>query len=135
MEGRWSASSEPPRALASGENVDLAWLRSHNRMDIPVGENETVDIAARFDDDKVCYGWSNENYFIEPPWRNRRWEQPEGRYIVRVEIRTTGLKFIQYFRLCNEGPLDSFRLEPSKPEDKKKIQRMRTTSSRQVTTF
>jgi hypothetical protein len=119
---RWSGSIEPPIAAAGGVVIDSEWLRSLHRRDIQPGEEEPMDVAARFDDDRSCFGWSNENYFSDPPWRNPRWELGPGRYIVRVEIRTSGQKFVDYFRLCNESTRDSFRLEPAKLGDEKKIQ-------------
>jgi len=126
MEGRWSGSTEPPIAAASGVVIDSDWLRSHNRRDIQAGESETIDVGARFDDDKSCYGWSNENYLSNPVWKNPRWELASGRYIVRVEIRTSGQKFVRCFRLCNEGTIDSFRLEPVQPGHEKRIQTRNT---------
>lgn len=126
MPARWSASTEPPTLAAGGIILDPDWLRSLHRRDIQPGEAEPIDVAARFDDDQSCYGWSNENYFSDPLWRNRRWKLSTGRYIVRVEVRTSGQKFVQCFRLCNEGTRDSFRLEPAQSSDEKKIQ-MRVT--------
>jgi hypothetical protein len=119
---RWSGSTEPPIAVAGGVVIDSEWLRLLHRRDIQPGEEENMDVAARFDDDRPCYGWSNENYFSNPLWRNPRWELGPGRYIVRVEIRSSGQKFMDCFRLCNEGTRDSFRLEPVQPEDERKIQ-------------
>lgn len=123
---RWSGSTEPPRAAAGGVVIDAEWLRSLHRRDIQPGEEELMDVAARFDDDRSCYGWSNENYFSNPQWRNPRWELGPGRYIVHVDIRSSGQKFVDYFRLCNESTRDSFRLEPARPGDEKRIQ-ARTT--------
>jgi hypothetical protein len=122
MAVRWSGSTEPPRAATGGVVMDSEWLRSIHRRDIQSGEEEPIDVAARFDDDRLCYFWSNENYFSNPQWRNTRWELGPGRYIVRVEIRSSGQKFVDCFRLCNEGTRDSFRLEPANPGDEKKIQ-------------
>ncbi len=87
---RWSGSTEPPIAAARGVVIDSELLRSLHRRDIQPGEEEPMDVAARFDDDRSCYGWSNENYFSDPQWRNPRWELGPGRYIARVEIRTSG---------------------------------------------
>jgi len=122
MPVRWSGSTEPPIAAQTGVVMDSDWLRSLYRRDIQPGESETIDVAARFDEDQSCYGWSNENYFSNPLWRNPRWELGAGRYIIRVEMRTSGQKFVRYFRLCNEGTRDSFRLELAQSSDEKKLQ-------------
>lgn len=122
MDIRWSRSTEPPIAAVRGVVMDSEWLRFLHRRDIQPGEEEPMDVASRFDDDRSCYGWSNENYFSNPQWRYPRWELAAGRYIVGVEIRSSGQKFVDCFRLCNEGTRGSFRLEPAQPGDQKKIQ-------------
>lgn len=123
---RWSGSTEPPVAAAGGVILDPSWLQSLHRRDIQPGEEEPIDVAARFDADESCYGWTNENYFSTPVWRNPRWELRRGRYLVRVELRTSGQKFVQCFRLSNEGTRDSFRLEPPQRGDEDKIKRQVT---------
>jgi hypothetical protein len=121
MSVRWSGSTEPPIAAAGGTILDPSWLHSLNRRKIQPGESETIDIVARFDDESSCYGWSNENYFCDPIWRNKKWELPKGRYLVWVVIYASKQRFTQSFRLSNEGSRDSFRLEPSQREDEQKI--------------
>lgn len=37
-------------------------------IDIHAGYTERIDLAARYDDDKECFGWTYENYFSEPRW-------------------------------------------------------------------
>jgi hypothetical protein len=32
-------------------------------MDVYPGEEETLDVAVRFDDEADCYGWNNDAYF------------------------------------------------------------------------
>lgn len=121
MNARWSGSTEPPIAAAGGTILDPSWLQSLHRRNIHPGESETIDVAARFNDEPSCYGWSNENYFCEPIWRNRNWELQTGRYIVHVIVYASGQKFTRLFCLCNEGPRTSFRLEPALREDEQKV--------------
>jgi len=121
MQVRWSGSTEPPLAAAGGLILDSSWLESLYRRDIQPGEQELIDVAARFDEDESCYGWTNENYFSSPVWRNPRWELPRGRYLVRVELHTSGQKFVHCFRLSNEGTRDTFRLQPAQHVDVTKI--------------
>lgn len=123
MSVRWSGSTEPPVAAAGGTILDPSWLQSLHRRNIHPGESETMDVAARFDDETSCYGWSNENYFCDPIWRNRNWELQEGRYIILVVVFASGQRFTRYFRLSNEGPRTSFRLEPALRDDEQKVQR------------
>ena len=126
MAVRWTESTEPHIAIQQYGSLDLEWKRVNSRRDIQPGETELIDVVARFDDDSSSYGWNNESYFCNPPWRNPRWKLKPGRYILRVEIRTSGRKFVQYYRLSNEGTLDSFRIEPPQDEDGRKVQTITT---------
>jgi hypothetical protein len=49
--------------------IDTMRLSLKSRIDVYPGESEPLDVAARFDDDVQCFGWSNEGYFSDPPWR------------------------------------------------------------------
>jgi hypothetical protein len=82
-------------------------------MDVYPGEFEILDVAVRLDDEEDCYGWKNESYFCIPPWRNPNWKLPRGRYLVSVEIASSGQKCVGLFRLINDVPGTDFRLEPS----------------------
>ena len=71
MTGRWSGSPEPvPNHIILGHEEGRMWdlgrLTAPQRMDIPVGTAEPVDVAGRFDNDPECYGWSNASYFSQP---------------------------------------------------------------------
>ncbi len=67
---RWGRSPEPVLIQVSlGEST----LLMHNplvpllqRMDVHPGDTEIINVAARFDNDDECYGWTNDNYFSEP---------------------------------------------------------------------
>jgi len=130
MNGRWSGSVEPtPTVQISGEGISIENLfvsgnqtsASTTLQDIYPGEKASLDIAARFDDDKVCYGWNDEGYFSNPLWRNPKWGLPSGRYIVKVELISSGDKTIGYYRLVNDVDISSFRLENASPEDIKRV--------------
>jgi hypothetical protein len=76
MAARWSASPQPvPLQFRLGELT--AVIQDPNRfnltseIDVPAGEAESMGVVGRFDDDSDCYGWSNESYFGESPWRNQ----------------------------------------------------------------
>ncbi|MDE0685086.1 MAG: hypothetical protein OXI63_19350 [Candidatus Poribacteria bacterium] len=122
MPVRWTESTEPHNAVQQYGYLDTDLMRVNSRRDIQPGETELMDVIARFDDESSCYGWNNESYYCSPLWRNPRWEIKPGRYISRVEIRTSGRKFVQYFRLCNEGAINSFRIESPQDEDGREIQ-------------
>jgi hypothetical protein len=125
---RWSTSPQP---LAIGGTIEEG--RDHykrlfifdpdrfvleQRKDIYPGELESLDVAVRFDDDDECYAWSNENYFSEPMWRNENWIIPQGRYLAKVTITSSGEKCERLFRLMNEGPKRNFHLEKAQRNDK-----------------
>lgn len=80
-----------------------------SKMDIPVGEQEDLDVAVRCDDDLDCYGFNNESY--RAGWRNQRWMLPQGRYRVEVIVRSAGKKIRKNLLLFNDPRRDQFRLE------------------------
>jgi hypothetical protein len=86
-------------------------------MDIHTGSGEKLDIAARFDQDDVCFGWNNEGYFSKPQWRNPKWRLLPGRYIVKVEVISSGEKTMDLYRLCNDVAINDFRLDPALKTD------------------
>jgi hypothetical protein len=87
------------------------------RIDVPPGEAQRLDVAARFDAEDECYGWNNESYFSDPVWRNPDWRLNSGRYLVRVTIVSTGDKCVGLFRVINDVSRHDFRIENSLPND------------------
>jgi hypothetical protein len=88
-----------------------------SRIDVPPGETQRLDVAARFDAEDECYGWNNESYFSDPIWRNPEWRLNAGRYLVKVTIISAGDKCIGLFRLINDVSRLDFRLEAILPGD------------------
>jgi len=80
------------------------------------GEEEILDVAAKFDDEPECYGWNNDAYQFE--WRNPNWRLPAGRFLVRVVISSSGQKCFGKFRLINDVSRTDFRLERATSEDR-----------------
>ena len=89
MTVRWSDTPEPGSNLLrlniTGDlNIQKGALYimvpndATEKVDVAPGETQRFDVAARFDNDDDCYGWSNENYFSEPKWRNPRWRLARG---------------------------------------------------------
>jgi len=119
--GRWANTPqpEPDRILMPDgtelHKLDIAWYNREARRDIypGEGENEPFDIAARFGDD--CYIWNNEAY-IEG---NNPLQLKAEVYFVKVIINVSGRDFPFFFRLHNDGQLDSFRLEDASKKEKK----------------
>lgn len=122
MPVRWSYTPEPIPLVGviDGKQisiVDPARLTIESRVDVYPGESKRLDVAARFNDEDECYGWSNENYFSDPPWRNPRWKLSRQRYLIKVTVVSSGDKCIGIFRLINDVPQDNFRIEPALPND------------------
>lgn len=122
MSGRWSKSPEPVPIQVSVENkviliTDPGKMSLDSRMDIFPSETEVLNVVGRFDSDDQCYGWNNESYFCVPTWRNPDWVLPKGRYLVKVEIASSGDKVSCFFRLVNDVSRLDFRLEPAQPSD------------------
>jgi hypothetical protein len=72
--------------------LDFGRLTRESRIDFYPGESELLDIAVRLDDEDHCYGWNNETYFCQTPWRNAEWKLPPGQYITKIEILSSGQK-------------------------------------------
>lgn len=123
MRLRWSGSPEPVPITFQvnnqiGQIFDPLRISLESSVDIHTGESWNSDVAAKFDDEEECYGWTNENYFSDPVWRNPDWQLPKGRYLVNLEIITAGNKYSRLFRLINDVQSSDFRLEQPVKEDK-----------------
>lgn len=124
MQIRWINSPEPlPITAQLGGQIlainDPVRLTPELNREVFVSDEEIFDVAARFNEETECYGWSNENYFSNPIWRNPNWQLEQGIYLVRVEIRSSGKRCKQLFRLINMGPVNAFRLTSTLPNDPK----------------
>jgi hypothetical protein len=122
MTTRWSGSPEPiPLQFIIEDKhyfiVDPTRLTLASKIDIYPNESGRVDVAAKFDKEEQCYGWSNENYFSDPVWRNYRWMLPAGRFLIKVNIYSAGERCSGIFRLINDVPQMDFRLEERMAQD------------------
>lgn len=123
---RWSGSDEPISAqvLADGKVAllfDLAKYNAAFRRNCFPGNKESIDIAARFDSDDECYGWSNETYLPGKGWRNEDWKLPKGRYLIKVTVYSSGETVSGVFQLENTVGRKDFRLTQASPEDYQKL--------------
>ena len=123
---RWSDAPEPVAPHAIINNVSVALIDPDRismiaHRNIYPGESERADIGVRFDDDDDCYGWSNENYFSDPQWRNPRWRLRTQCFLARVMVKSAGDRSSGLFRVVNYSSRRDFRLEPAQPEDRKRI--------------
>jgi len=127
MTARWAGSPEPlPIQALAGERVriqifDAVRLTTESRIDVYPAESQLLDVVSRFDEDGDCYGWNNEAYFSNPPWRNPDWRLERGRYLLRVEVTSSGKKCVGSFRLINDVARRDFRLEPATPDDRQRL--------------
>lgn len=115
MTGRWVASVEPvaPQIVFGsgqvGSLVDIARLNVASEIDIPAGETELLDVAARCDAEADAFGWNNEAY--QHAWRSPHWRLSPGRYLVEVTVRSEGQKATATFLLDNDHSREQMRLE------------------------
>mgnify|MGYP006297506397 CR=1 FL=1 len=119
---RWSGAPEPnPLKVQIGNQQGLVYdpvrITLLQKMDIYPNESADIDIAVRMDKDVECYGWSNENYFSNPPWRPKNWQLKSERYLVKVTVLSSGETKSKIFRLINDVDLQDFRLTDALPED------------------
>jgi hypothetical protein len=127
MTVRWSSSPEPianqivdSRGDVRFHILDFSRAAAESLMDVYPGEEKTLDIAVRFDDEADCYGWNNDGYFFN--WRNPNWKLSRERYLVKVVISSSGQKCVRVVRLVND--VDSrmdFRLENASADDLAKV--------------
>jgi len=126
MPMRWAGSDEPlsHQVMPNGQVKQLFDAAKYNAIsyrDCFPGTTETIDVAARFDQDDECYGWCNENYLPGKGWRNLEWKLPKGRYLVRVTVYSAGDKVSAVFKLENSVARQHFRLMRASKEDAKKL--------------
>jgi hypothetical protein len=115
-----------PKEIEAGAalaNCRALRLTIKSRIDVYPGESEPLDVAVRLDDDVQCFGWNNESYFRDD-WRNRDWELPPGRYLVKAMVVSSAQKCFGIFCLINDGHRDTFRLEPPTPEQAAAVKQM-----------
>jgi hypothetical protein len=120
---RWTSLPNPEGQASIIDNkvavlYDINKINHDSRIDIYPGFKESINIAARFDDDEECYGWTNKNFFSAPMWRNPDWKLPNGRFLVKVVISSSVVKCEGIFRLVNDVGMKDFRLEKALEEDK-----------------
>ncbi len=97
---------------------DFVRAATASRVDVYPGEEQLLDVAARFDDESDCYGWNDESYLHL--WRNPNWKLPTGRYLVKVVVTSSGQKCVAALRLINDVALRTdFRLLPVSAGDPK----------------
>jgi len=119
---RWAGAPEPnPMEIRIGNERGLVFdpvrITHLQKMDIYPSESAVIDVAVRLDNEDECYGWSNESYFSNPPWRPPSWRLNSGRYIVKVVIQSSGQTISKLFRLINDVEQQDFRLEEALPSD------------------
>jgi hypothetical protein len=119
---RWSGSTEPLPIHVVFNDVqvfiaDPARFNLISKIDVYPEEACRLDVAARFDFEDECYGWNNENYLSDPVWRNPRWKLPTNRYLIEINVVSSGEKCTGIFRLINDVFQSDFRLEDAMPHD------------------
>jgi hypothetical protein len=121
---KWSGRGGAVRPIIIRGKEPWGWILTPGSYDpgavtdINADGNARLDVAAKFDDDDECYGWTAENELSNPLWRNPSWRLREGRYLVRVQIRAANAVGDGVFRLVNDVPRNNFRLMETLPADK-----------------
>ncbi len=81
----------------------------------------------RYNNEPTCYGWNNESYFSDPPWRNPNRVLEKGQYLVKVTVSSLGQRVQKVFVLNNQGTRSDFRLSLSGDQEQKKVLAASTT--------
>jgi len=123
MAVRWASSPQPiPIEAVTEDNkrlqiYDPMRMTLDSRVDVYPGEHQILDVVARHDDETECYGWNNESYLQSDLWRTPAWRLPRGRYLVRIEVASSGQKCVGVFRIINDVARSDFRLERAQRGD------------------
>ena len=91
-------------------------------VDIPPGEYSNIDVVVRMNGEDGCFGWNNDSYLHN--WKHPAWRLENQRYIAKVRVKTGGKQFVTAFLIFNDGPYDSFRLEPIDKETEKRVKKL-----------
>lgn len=117
MPGRWAGAVQPVPlegvirpSMGTIEIHDIARLTADSRIHIPAGEEEGLDVAARFPGSTDAYGWTNESY--RHNFRHPDFTLPKGNYLVDIVVQSEGVKKQWRFRIENGHTIDEFRLAP-----------------------
>ncbi len=115
MTARWSSSDEPLSYQIGNDGsvkpmFDIGKYNAGRVQNCFPGSKQLIDIAARFDEDEECYGWSNDNYLPGRGWRNPDWKLGKGRFLVSLSVSSAGEQLIGYFVIENSAGRKDFRL-------------------------
>jgi hypothetical protein len=119
--GRWASTPEPAvvhPVAPDGTTFPVAMNASQlkSTVDVYPGEAEHLDVAVRVDGEEVCYAWNDDHYYHED-WRDPNKKLDHRLWLVKVVVTSSGKKCTDHFRLINDGPFQSFRLdEPTQQE-------------------
>jgi hypothetical protein len=115
---RWPNTPEPEVKYIHYKGIDNHPIIDYNsifpylKRDIQSGGFEEIDVAAKFNDEDECYGWSNESYNLQHIWRPPQWKLQRGKYLIKVTVYSSTVKIEKTFKLINDSDLNGFRLEP-----------------------
>ncbi|HXP77849.1 MAG TPA: hypothetical protein VN823_27185 [Stellaceae bacterium] len=116
MAGRWAKTPEPvPLKIVDNHGNPAGTIADPDRptfgfrIDIYPGESESLGLVIRADNETDCYGFNNESY--GHGWRNPKWKLPNGTYLVKVLIRSSGRRCVGCFRLVNGTSRAELHLE------------------------
>jgi hypothetical protein len=124
MPVRWANSPQPIanqvidfQGVAHFQILDFARAATESRVDVYPGEEQIVDVVARFDSEPDCYGWNNDSYLYN--WRNPNWRLQPGRYLAKAVITSSGQTCIGVVRIVNDvANRTDFRLLEATAQDR-----------------
>jgi hypothetical protein len=130
---RWANSPAPVPTVfqAPGGSMivfDLERFNRESRLDIYPGDSEPLDVVVRFGVEDICYGFANESY-LHHNFRHLELTLNKGVFIVRVTVSVSGRQHVRYFRIHNDGPRSSLRLEAVSKDEQRRIMVASRTSS------
>jgi hypothetical protein len=126
MVGRWANSPRPVLTVVQTQDgtaigmLDQDRLARESRLDIYPSETEPLDVVVRFGNDVECYGWTNDSMFRGRE-RHPDWQLTRGVYLAKVTVTVSGRPHVRCFRIHNEGPRNSLRLELASQDEARRI--------------
>lgn len=112
MQIRWADSPEPiKKEILNNEIINLPehnLVRLSKYIDIPPDEAELSDLAIRFFNENIAYGWCTDSYFKN--MRHSDYTFNKGSYFAKVSILTGDLKFEAIIPFSNPPDYEKFDL-------------------------
>ena len=109
---RWASSTDFALCVTTEDGQRSWWIMSspaEKTVNLAPGNSGRIVIAAKFDDDTECYGWTRDN--LVKGWRNPDWKISKEKCKATVFIDSGGRQIKKQFTVINPGTRKQFTLK------------------------